>query len=149
MKKRKLVIEKLSETVFSDEKIKINKQGNTFIFEIGKEITSDLAEAVAIMMNTIDNNHKIWNLELEISHDTITPEKSLYWLTGGDREWKTLENYEKSWSDSYLIFQEEFGLSIMNITTKSKKLQDVREGFKKYLNLPIIYEFALSKHLVR
>jgi hypothetical protein len=53
MKKRKLAIEELSEVVFSDEKIKINKQRETFIFEIGKETTTDIAEGVAIMMKMI------------------------------------------------------------------------------------------------
>jgi hypothetical protein len=148
MKKRKLVIENISELIFSDEKIKINKQGKTFIFEIGKEITSDLGEAVAIMMNTLDDEHKIWNFELEITEE-ITPEKSLYWLTGGDIEWKTLENYENTWSESYLYFQEEFGLSIVSILKKAKKLNDIKEGFRKNINLPIIYEFALSKNLVK
>lgn len=149
MKKRKLALEELSEVVFSDEKIKINKVGQTFIFEIGKEITSDLAEAVAIMMNMIDNDHKIWNFQFDIEVEKITPEKSLYWLTGGDGEWKTFEHYDKNWSQSYLIFQEEFGLSIISIIKKSKKLEDIKDGFKKYLNLPILYEFALSKDLIK
>lgn len=148
MKKRKLVIENISELIFSDEKIKINKQGKTFIFEIGKEITSDIGEAVAIMMNTLGDEHKIWNFEFEITEE-ITPEKSLYWLTGGDIEWKTLENYENPWSESYLYFQEEFGLSIVNILKKTKKLNDIKEGFKKNINLPTIYEFALSKKLLK
>ena len=54
MKKRKLAIKELSEVVFSDEKIKINKQKETFIFEIGKETTTDIAEGVAIMMKMIN-----------------------------------------------------------------------------------------------
>ena len=149
MKKRKLAIEELSEVVFSDEKIKINKLGETFIFEIGKETTTDIAEGVAIMMKMIDNNHKIWDFEFEINEDKITPEKSLYWLTGGHTEWKQLEHYEKTWSDCYLIFQEEFGISIMNIIKKSKKLKDIREEFKRCLNLPTIYDFALSQNLIK
>lgn len=149
MKKRKLAIEELSEVVFSDEKIKINKQKETFIFEIGKETTTDIAEGVAIMMKMIDNNHKIWDFEFEINEDKITPEKSLYWLTGGHTEWKQLEHYEKTWSDCYLIFQEEFGISIMNIIKKSKKLKDIREDFKRCLNLPTIYDFALSQNLIK
>ena len=35
MKKRKLETKELSEVVFSDEKIKINKVGEIFVFEIG------------------------------------------------------------------------------------------------------------------
>ena len=149
MKKRKLAIKELSEVVFSDEKIKINKQKETFIFEICKETTTDLAEGVAIMMKILDNNHEIWNFEFEIDEEKIIPEKSLYWLTGGHTEWKQLEHYEKTWYDCYLIFQEEFGISIMNIIKKSKKLKDIREEFKRCLNLPIIYDFALSQNLIK
>ena len=149
MKKRKLAIKELSEVVFSDEKIKINKQKENFIFEIGKETTTDLAEGVAIMMKILDNNHEIWNFEFEIDEEKIIPEKSLYWLTGGHTEWKQLEHYEKTWYDCYLIFQEEFGISIMNIIKKSKKLKDIREEFKRCLNLPIIYDFALSQNLIK
>ena len=149
MKKRKLETKELSEVVFSDEKIKINKQKETFIFEIGKETTTDLAEGVAIMMKILDNNHEIWNFEFEIDEEKIIPEKSLYWLTGGHTEWKQLEHYEKTWYDCYLIFQEEFGISIMNIIKKSKKLKDIREEFKRCLNLPIIYDFALSQNLIK
>ena len=149
MKKRKLETKELSEVVFSDEKIKINKVGEIFVFEIGNETTLDIAEGVAIMMNMLDNNHSIWNLEFKTNEDKITPEKSLYWLTGGHIEWKHLEYYDKNWSDCYLIFQEEFGISIVNIIKNSKKLKDIREEFKKCLNLPVMYEFALSQNLVK
>ena len=91
----------------------------------------------------------LWDFEFEIDEDKITPEKSLYWLTGGHTEWKQLEHYEKTWYDCYLIFQEEFGISIMNIIKKSKKLKDIREEFKRCLNLPIIYDFALSQNLIK
>jgi hypothetical protein len=147
MKKRKLV-EELSELIFSDEKIKISKTGENLIFEIGKETTSDLAEAVAIMMKFIDNNHKLWNFEFKVDTNEISPSKSLFWLSGG-KEWNTSEHYKASWSESYLLFQEEFGISIINIVKKSKNLKEIREGFKNYLNLQIMYEFALSKDLTK
>lgn len=148
MRKKKLELE-LSEVVYSDEKININKLDNTIIFEIGKEATTDIGEAVALMMRTLDNNHSIWNLEIISESNEISPEKTLYWLTGGHFEWKNLENFNQPWADSYLYFQEEFGISIVNIIKKSKKLKDIKEGFLKNLNLPVLYDFAISKNLIR
>lgn len=149
MRKRKLAIEELSEVVFSDEKIKINKLGKILIFEIGIETTNDIAEAVSIMMTKLDENHKIWDFEFKTDEKEITPEKCLYWLTGGHLEWKSMEHYQKNWSDSYLLFQEEFGISIINIIKRAKNLKEIKEGFKKHLSIPIMYEFALSKDLIK
>lgn len=151
MKRKKVLVKtKLSEVVYSDEKVKISKDGNNWFFEIGKEITSDIGEAVSILLRTIDLNHKIWKLEIEnLDLESITPERSLFWLTGGLTEWRTLEHYNRPWSESYLEFQEEFGFIIINSLKKSKTLEDVRDYFLKYLNLPILYEFAMSKNLIR
>ncbi len=150
MKKKKLILEhELSEILFSDEKIKISKSNKTTIFEIGKETTTDISEAVCLMMNKLDNNHEIWNTTIEFNSEEIQPERSFYWLTGGHLEWKSLENFIKPWSECYLIFQEEFGLSLINILKKSKNLGEIKRGIRKSLNLPLLYEFALSKNLIK
>jgi hypothetical protein len=57
-----------------------------------------------------------------------------------------MNNYKKAWSEISLDFQEEFGLRIISILKKSKTMRDIRDGFLKYLNLPILYEFALEKN---
>ena len=36
-----------------------------------------------------------------------------------------------------------------NIVKKSKTLLDIRNAFVKYLNLPVLYNFAISKNLIR
>lgn len=151
MKRKKVLVEsKLSDIVYSDGKMKISKDGGNWYFEIGREITSDLAEAVSILMRTIDFNHDIWKLEIEkLDLDTIVPEKSLFWLTGGYGEWRTLEHYNRPWSECYLEFQEEFGFIIINSLKRSKTLEELRNYFVKYLNLPLLYEFAIDKNLVR
>ena len=61
----------------------------------------------------------------------------------------TLNHYNRPWCDCYLEFQEEFGFLIINIIKKSKKLSDIRNGFMKYLNLPVLYNFAISKNMVK
>jgi hypothetical protein len=78
-------------------------------FEIGKELTTDIGEAVSILISC-DSSNQIWNIEIgEISTENIT-ERSLFWLTGGDKEWRTMEYYNTPWCDCYLDFQTEFGL---------------------------------------
>ena len=149
MKKRKTVVSEALFTVYSDEKIKISKLDKELFFEIGKEITSDLAEAVVLMTSLFESNDKIWNLKLEVDEKKIEPSKSLFWLTGGFVEWRSLENYNRPWCDCYIDFQEEFGTLLVNIVKKSQNLSEIRDGFNKYLNLPILYDFAISKKLIK
>lgn len=151
MKKRKDLLEKIgTKIIFNDDTRKISIEGNEWFFEIGKELTTDITEAVSILMRECDNNDQVWDIEIKkINTSDITPEKCLYWLTGGHKEWKSLENYNKPWCDCYLEFQEEFGLVILNAIRLSNTLGDVRNYFIDNLNLPVLYDFALSKNLIR
>ena len=150
MKKRKL-------TTDYDERLKNHSNfvsittevtGQTF-FEIGNEITTDLAEAVSIMMRLNGMDEKIWEKEIVGNIDEVCPEKCLYWLTGGIKEWKNLDNYKRPWSECNLLFQEEFGFMVMKILRRSKKLKDVRDGFRKHLDLLTLYDFAISQNLIK
>jgi hypothetical protein len=150
MKKRKLDLKSMAKDIYNRGIVRVSKEEDEYFFEIGKELTSDVAEAVAILMRKVDFNEAVWNLEVSnIVLENITPERCLFWLTGGYSEWRTLENYNKPWCDCYLDFQEEFGYLILNIIQRSKTLKDVRENFLKYLNLPILYDFAINKNMIR
>lgn len=151
MKRKKELLDKdLSEMVYIKDKVIISKDSNEWFFEVGKEITSDIAEAVVILMRDFSWDHSIWETEVgNIKIENITPEKSLFWLTGGYKEWRSLEHYNRPWCDCYLDFQEEFGFLIINIVKKAKKMGDIRDGFMRYLNLPILYDFAVGRDLVR
>lgn len=150
MRRKKELTKSKDDLVFFEGKVMIQKDGGNYSFQLGKELTNDIAEAVSILirMNVVEK--EIWNLEIKNSDiENITPAKALYWLTGGYEEWNNLENYNTPWSDCYLDFQEEFGFLIINIIKKSKKLSDIRDGFQKYLNLPTFYDFAISIGIVR
>lgn len=123
------------------------KNGQMF-FEIGTEITQDIAEAVSIMMRKPNIDKSIWEKQYPINIDTVEPKKTLYWLSGGDNEWITQHNYKLSWSECEGEFQEEFGIVVVSVLKKSKTLADIRNGFIRYLNLPTLFEFALSKDFV-
>lgn len=152
MKRRRLEFPKV-QNVLEDGCIRICKDDKDYFFEIDQEVTTDIGEAVAILMrNGLDtwNNKEIWNTPIEnkIKTDEISPEKSLYWLTGGDDEWTSLDNYSKPWHQMALTFQEEYGMLIVMIISKAKTLGDIRDGFMKYLNLPTLYDFAVKNEMV-
>ncbi len=85
---------------WSDNLIKIDKEGENYYFEIGNIVTNDIAEAIAILMKTVNKNNKFWDIELnDINFYNISPEKSLYWLSGGDKEWRYSNNYKLNWID--------------------------------------------------
>ena len=118
-------------------------------FEIGNEVTTDVAEAVAILMTKKSIDQQIWETQFEVKAEEIEPKKAIYWLTGGDREWITLNHYKHAWSEIYLDFQEKFGHTIVDVIKNSRTLAEVRNGFTKLVNLPILYDFALSTGFVR
>lgn len=149
-RKKELANKELSEMIYVSDKVVITKDSGEWFFEVGKEITSDVGEAVVILMRNFSWDHPIWESDLvDVKIEDITPEKSLFWLTGGYKEWRSLEHYNRPWCDCYLDFQEEFGFLIISIIKKSKTMKDVRDGFVRYLNLPVLYDFAVGKDFVK
>lgn len=148
MKKNKVAVMRPN-NVWDSEMIKINQDYNGYYFEIGMDLTTDLAEAVAILMRLRSKwNDEIWNLKIsEIDYYNIDPSKCLYWLSGGDEEWTNDENYKKYWHEVQLEYQEEFGIIVISILKKSKTFKDIRTGFLKYLNLATLYNFAIEKEI--
>ena len=105
MKKKKVITKErdASIVIYGSDRIRVSKELNgELFFEIENELTSDLSEAIAIIINKgiIDGN--FWKTTFNINMSNISPDKTLYWLSGGDREWITRTNYSKSWSDVYL-----------------------------------------------
>ena len=134
--------------IFKNNNISIIKDlEDQYVYEIGNEITYDVGEAVAIMIG--DNSKNLWDIDIKVKLTDISPEKTLYWMSGGNKEWKTLEHYNRQWTDCYLDFLEEYGYVIINILRKSKKLIDIKRGFQKHINLPTMYDFAISKGFVK
>lgn len=152
MRRKKITLksERVNEILRQNE-FRLTKENGEIFFEIGNESTSDLAEAVAILMRKIDWNDPVWQIDIDkkIVVENLTPEKALFWLTGGYNEWRTLNHYNRPWCDCYLDFQEEFGFMIISIVKKSKKLSDIRDSFLRYLNLPTLYNFAISKNMIK
>ena len=95
---------------------------NCLFFEIGKHSTTDICEAVVLMMRHGTTDSNIWNRNIikNLDLDSIETRHCLYWLSGGDLEWNKREFYKRSWNECDLLFQEEFGVIVLIILKKSK-----------------------------
>lgn len=150
MKKKKVIVSEITGHIIYDQSIIIIKESDgSLTFESKDILTTDLMEGVAIMLKLVAKNDKIWNYKFTCNPESVSPERSLYWLSGGDSEWNTLEHYNKPWSEYYLDFQKQYGITIIDIIETSSTLMDIRNKIIKYLNLPTIYEFALDKNMIR
>ena len=132
----------------NSDRIKVVKEkNNQLFFEIENELTSDLSEAIAmIIMLDIHDDH-FWGIPYKYNQD-VTIEKTLYWLSGGDNEWISKHNYSVSWSEIYHLYLENFEHIVINILKSAKTFGDIKKGFIKNLNLPVFYEFALDNDLI-
>jgi hypothetical protein len=151
MGKRKSIKTDKIDSVFDNYCVNITKGVDEHLFfEIGDIITSDVCESVALMMRYGVTDPNVWKMDMtkRVTQDSFDPRRCLYWLSGGDDEWKKREFYKRPWNECDLLFEEEFGFLIHMIVNKSKTLGDIKNGFNKFLNLPIFYEFCLNKNLI-
>ena len=138
-------------SVFDSYSVSISKGVNDCLFfEIGDICTTDICESVALMMRVGVSDPNIWNTDITRikNMDAYEPHRCLYWLSGGNEEWQKREFYKRPWNECDLLFEEEFSYLVHIIVNKSKTLGDIKNGFVKFLNLPIFYEFCLSRNLI-
>lgn len=110
----------------------------------------DCGESVAALMRlkTVFDDEKFWNLKVGSSKYDVNPERALYWLSGGNREWKTNDTYAYEWLEVHSIFEHKFRDIVYEIVENAETLKDIKEEFMNQLNLPVLYEFALSNDLI-
>jgi hypothetical protein len=149
-KKKNLIQEKISHQevlLDQDQVIVIQNNDNTY-FQIGYQITDDLAEAVSIMIRTIHENDPIWNKKIKNKNE-LDYKKSLYWLSGGDDEWINLTHYNQPWIECSDLYVEKFKFDIQTIIDNSYTLKEIRDKFKNKLNMFKMYDFAISNNLIK
>jgi hypothetical protein len=149
MKRRKTLLEK-EEILYSSDNFRILNEGNQVIFEIWGFTTLDVAEAVSLLiMHGVSHSDPVWELPTSFFDKNVFSEKSLYWLSGGDSEWITLDNYSDSWFNCLFDFCSKWSKSIEEAVENSKTLLDIRNHFEENLSLLRIYDWAISKGFVR
>jgi hypothetical protein len=144
---KRATVKKLRDKVlFHGNEIIVTKEPNGEItFQIGKIYTSDVLEAVAILMrNSRWSDLDIWDIEVEI--DEINSVHCLYWLSGGEHFWNHPE-CTVEWVDIYPTLIERFENKLESVR-KKKTLKEIRKYFKKHFNLDTFYDFALSRSII-
>jgi len=106
----------------------ITEESGQMFFEIGNEVTNDIAEAVALLIEKKIDDPTIWDIRIGVNRE-ISPIKSLYWIMGGDKIWGSGKGRIDGWGICGSIFEEEFGDDITYIVKNSVKLSDVRDAF--------------------
>jgi hypothetical protein len=152
MKKKRVLtkVKEITEVIYASSRVRVSKELNgELFFEIENEITSDLSEAIAIALHKGIIDKEFWKITFNIDINNISPDKALYWLSGGDIEWISKNHYNFNWSEVYLAYQEEFGLSIIDIISNSYNFEEIKKEFLNKLNLSILYEFALENNFVK
>jgi len=149
MGKRRSTKENLIKVEDSSNFVKFIPSNEQVFFEFDNFVSEDICEVVAIMMNKTEVDNQFWSQKIQKNTVEIEPRKCLYWLTGGDREWIKLSNYLKPWNEAEEEFENEFKFVIKWIVNRSTTLGDIRDNFIKYLNLPILYEFALEQGIAK
>lgn len=157
-KKKKFLVKDLPNFIYENNMsgiyIEQDFLGNFFL-EIdnidleNKIISYDVSEIVAILMRVSDvkNNDNIWNIHISDDKD-MSSHKALYWLSGGDKLWKSDKYYNVHWEDVKNLYNENFSNIIYDIIDDSLTFGDIRDGFKKKLNLQVFYEFALDNNYI-
>lgn len=154
-RKEKRVMENQGVLLYQNDNLRIWNNNNKLSFECDditlKEdfLSDDYAESVAALMRLpkFFKEEDLWKIKIPNKYN-IKPSKSLYWLTGGNSEWKENKNYKYEWEDVELIFSHKFEDTILDIVKESNTLGDIKRGFMAKLNLPIIYEFSLNNNLI-
>lgn len=124
-------------------------QSTNPIFDNELETTDSVLSVAALMrIKDIFKDDKFWNIKLKDKYN-INAEEILYWITGGDNEWKNNKNFNGTWDDLKDIFIHKYEDTIFKIVSNSSKLLHIRNGFLNNLNLPMIYEFALNNNLIK
>ena len=69
MKRKRIALEenekRQEKEIFNQRIISVTKEGDEYFFEIGSEMTTDIAEAISILMRTVDWNDPIWKTEVD------------------------------------------------------------------------------------
>ena len=130
----------------------ISKEANKILyFESNqRQLNSyDVIEGTSALMGIKElQNSDLWEVKVEQKWNS-SAERALYWLTGGDDEWKQEGHYKYEWSDVCQIFTHKFSDIVYDILENAKTLGDIKDGFNEHLSIPKLYEFSLNNGLIK
>jgi hypothetical protein len=158
--KKTLIIENKGKVIYQNNELQVKvvqEQDGSLFFESHNHslsecfMTHDFAEAVAAFMRIKEliNDKEFWRIKVDsnTAYD-ITPAKTFYWLTGGNKEWKGHNHFKYDWSEVNSYYTDKYSEAFYKILEESITLEDIRNRFIINFNLPVLYEFALINDLI-
>jgi len=143
--------------VYDVDKLSIGFHQDRLCFQIfhpdlkEQVLTFDVVEAVAAMMRIPKMllDREIWKIKISNKDKDIQPIKAFYWMTGGNDEWVSLDNYSDSWSKASTFFEDKLGKELSRGVKKCCTLGDIRKLLERRFNLGRLYELALAEGFAR
>lgn len=158
MKKNRQLILNDNNLFIEENNVQVYREGrNLYYFEIQVPtfnyfLTCDYLESIsAIIRNKhINDFTQIWDIKISNEmRDAVNFGSSLYWLSGGDGAWNKQAMYNLRWDEAVDLFIEQYESILIKINEECETLREVREELNKHLNLLNMYEFGLSKDIIR
>lgn len=155
--KRIIIANKKGYTLYENDGVAVYNDNGLLFFESSNPILGemyesyDCAESVAALMRveSIFHDENFWKIKIKNSKYDIIPGNSLYWLTGGTKEWSINDTYSHKWSEVYSIYEHRYSDIIFNIVENAESLGDIKNDFIDQLNLLDLYEFSLNNNLIK
>jgi len=99
--------------------------------------------------NKIDDTN-FWNIKLtSTDKQNAMPINIIYWMTGGNKIWKSHNwIWVSDWSKLSIVFLEHFDIKIKKILQNSKTLGELRNKIIKQLAIEDFYELGLKLDII-
>lgn len=96
--------------------------------------TDDVGTAVAIISHgSINNDEKLRNIEINSRQLRDSDrEMIVYWLSGGNKEWRFGDTYNKSFDETYKEIFDDVALKIKKLMQKEKTIGGLIDLFQRY-----------------
>ena len=148
---KKVVDTELENVIYKSDNISLCRINNAMHLFGYQDLTiNEVFEILVWGIKNRDGDDNFWNVKLAaIDKQNARPINIIYWMTGGDKMWKSHNwMWKKEWNDLSLMFVEHFDEKIMGIVKRSKTLGDLRNKLKSKLSSEDFYEMGLTLDLI-
>jgi len=137
----------------------VYKSDNIYLYRIDSHIhlfgyqdltTNDIFEILVWGLKNRMNDDAFWNVKLAVSDKQNAKSINIiYWLTGGDKIWKSHNwIWKKEWNELSQVFLEHFDDKIISFIKGAKTFCDLRDRIKNKLSSEDFYELGISLGII-
>ena len=148
---KKVVETEIENLIYKSDNISLCRVNNSIHLFGYQDLT--INEVFEILMWGIKNRNddeEFWSIKLtSADKQNARSINIIYWLTGGDKIWKSHNwIWKKEWNDLSLVFLEHFDDKIIKLVKSSKTIGDLRNNIKSKLSCEDFYELGLSLDII-